>query len=170
MKQDLELEIPKQQSELDLPQSDVVRINDMAPVMRAAGIGVELILGSGLRFLPALVTVTSWLRHGEVQFLCRRTRPEPEPRRKLVWLCWCDDALKRVMILRARAQQQDLLSIVDPIDNHLGRQALGVLGNTQSHPLAVRRIDEFQQAIGQLSVHAEWVRSMMMSVAFACAD
>ena len=43
MMQDLELGIPTQQSELDLPQSDVVRINDMAPVMRAAGNGVELV-------------------------------------------------------------------------------------------------------------------------------
>lgn len=42
MMQDLELGIPTQQTELDLPQSDMVRINDMAPVMRAAGNGVEL--------------------------------------------------------------------------------------------------------------------------------
>ncbi len=35
MMQDLELGIPTQQTELDLPQSDLVRINDMAPVMRA---------------------------------------------------------------------------------------------------------------------------------------
>ncbi|MBL8578698.1 MAG: SOS response-associated peptidase family protein [Mesorhizobium sp.] len=35
MMQDLELGIPTQQTELDLPQSDMVRINDMAPVMRA---------------------------------------------------------------------------------------------------------------------------------------
>jgi putative SOS response-associated peptidase YedK len=42
MMQDLELGIPTQQSELDLPQSDLVRINDMAPVMRAAGNGIEL--------------------------------------------------------------------------------------------------------------------------------
>lgn len=41
MMQDLELGIPTQQTELDLPQSDLVRINDMAPVMRAAGNGVE---------------------------------------------------------------------------------------------------------------------------------
>lgn len=43
MMQDLELGIPTQQTELDLPQSDLVRINDMAPVMRAAGNGVELV-------------------------------------------------------------------------------------------------------------------------------
>lgn len=43
MMQDLELGIPTQQSELDLPQSDLVRINEMAPVMRAAGNGVELV-------------------------------------------------------------------------------------------------------------------------------
>ncbi len=43
MMQDLELGIPAQQTELDLPQSDMVRINDMAPVMRAAGNGVELV-------------------------------------------------------------------------------------------------------------------------------
>lgn len=42
MMQDLELGIPTQQTELDLPQSDMVRINDMAPVMRAAGNGIEL--------------------------------------------------------------------------------------------------------------------------------
>lgn len=35
MMQELELGIPTQQSELDLPQSDEIRINDMGPVMRA---------------------------------------------------------------------------------------------------------------------------------------
>lgn len=39
---DLELGTPTQQTELDLPRSDMVRINDMAPVMRAAGNGIEL--------------------------------------------------------------------------------------------------------------------------------
>lgn len=43
MMQALELGIPTQQSELDLPESDNVRINDMAPVMRAAGNNVELV-------------------------------------------------------------------------------------------------------------------------------
>ena len=43
MMQDLELGLPTQQTELDLPQSDMVRINDMAPVMCAAGNGVELV-------------------------------------------------------------------------------------------------------------------------------
>jgi putative SOS response-associated peptidase YedK len=35
MMQELELGIPTQQSELDLPQSDEIRINDMGPVIRA---------------------------------------------------------------------------------------------------------------------------------------
>ncbi|CAN7726803.1 SOS response-associated peptidase [Mesorhizobium sp. LjRoot246] len=43
MMQALELGIPTQQSELDLPESDDIRINDMAPVMRAAGNSVELV-------------------------------------------------------------------------------------------------------------------------------
>jgi putative SOS response-associated peptidase YedK len=43
MMQALELGIPTQQSELDLPESDDVRINDMAPVMRAAGNNIELV-------------------------------------------------------------------------------------------------------------------------------
>jgi putative SOS response-associated peptidase YedK len=42
MMQRLELGIPAHQSELDLPQADDVRINDMALVMRAAGDYVEL--------------------------------------------------------------------------------------------------------------------------------
>lgn len=42
MMQALELGIPTQQSELDLPQSENVRINDMAPVMRAVGNSIEL--------------------------------------------------------------------------------------------------------------------------------
>ena len=42
MMQALELDIPTQQSELDLPQADDIRINDLAPVMRAAGNGIEL--------------------------------------------------------------------------------------------------------------------------------
>jgi putative SOS response-associated peptidase YedK len=42
MMQALELGIPTQQSELDLPPSDDIRINDMGPVMRASGNGVEL--------------------------------------------------------------------------------------------------------------------------------
>lgn len=37
MMQALELDIPTQQSELDLPQADDIRINDMGPVMRATG-------------------------------------------------------------------------------------------------------------------------------------
>jgi putative SOS response-associated peptidase YedK len=43
MMQALELGVPTQQSELDLPESDDVRINDMAPVIRAAGNNVELV-------------------------------------------------------------------------------------------------------------------------------
>lgn len=43
MMQALELGIPTQQSELDLPESDDVRINDMAPVMRAADNNIELV-------------------------------------------------------------------------------------------------------------------------------
>lgn len=43
MMQKLELGIPTQQSELDLPQADDIRINDMGPVMRAAGNVVELV-------------------------------------------------------------------------------------------------------------------------------
>lgn len=42
MIQALELGIPTQQTGLDLPESDDVRINDMAPVMRAAGNVIEL--------------------------------------------------------------------------------------------------------------------------------
>lgn len=43
MMQDLALDIPTRQSELDLPPADDVRINDTAPVMRAAGNGIELV-------------------------------------------------------------------------------------------------------------------------------
>lgn len=43
MMQALELGIPTQQTELDLPESDDIRINDIAPVMRAAGNGIELV-------------------------------------------------------------------------------------------------------------------------------
>ena len=42
MMQALELGIPTQQTELDLPQADDFRINDLAPVMRAAGDEIEL--------------------------------------------------------------------------------------------------------------------------------
>ncbi|MBV9244535.1 MAG: SOS response-associated peptidase [Methylobacteriaceae bacterium] len=38
----LELGVPTQQSELDLPQSDDVKVNDLGPVMRAAGNAIEL--------------------------------------------------------------------------------------------------------------------------------
>jgi putative SOS response-associated peptidase YedK len=40
---DLELAIPSRQSDLDLPQADDVRINDIGPVMRAAGDEIELV-------------------------------------------------------------------------------------------------------------------------------
>ena len=43
MMQALELGIPTQQTELDLPQADDIKINDMGPVMRAAGNGIELV-------------------------------------------------------------------------------------------------------------------------------
>src|ERR1700721_881073 len=43
MMQDLELGIPSQQAELDLPQADDVRINNTGPVMRATGNGIELV-------------------------------------------------------------------------------------------------------------------------------
>jgi putative SOS response-associated peptidase YedK len=42
MMQALELGIPTQQSGRDLPQADDIKINDMAPVMRVAGNGIEL--------------------------------------------------------------------------------------------------------------------------------
>ncbi len=43
MMQALELGVPTQQIELDLPQADDIKINDMGPVMRAAGNGIELV-------------------------------------------------------------------------------------------------------------------------------
>ncbi len=43
MMQDLELGIPTQQSEFDLPLSDDIKINDVGPVMRAAGNVIELV-------------------------------------------------------------------------------------------------------------------------------
>jgi putative SOS response-associated peptidase YedK len=43
MMQALELGIPTQQSELDLPRADDIKINDLGPVMRAAGNGIELV-------------------------------------------------------------------------------------------------------------------------------
>jgi putative SOS response-associated peptidase YedK len=39
----MELGIPPPQTELDLPQADDIRINDMGPVMRAAGDAIELV-------------------------------------------------------------------------------------------------------------------------------
>ncbi len=42
MMPDLELGTPPQQSELDLPQADDIRINDLGPVIRDAGKGMEL--------------------------------------------------------------------------------------------------------------------------------
>ena len=42
MMQALELGMPTDQSERDLPQADDIRINDLGPVMRAAGNGIEL--------------------------------------------------------------------------------------------------------------------------------
>jgi putative SOS response-associated peptidase YedK len=41
--QTLELAIPARQSEVDLPQADDVRINDIGPVMRADGNEIELV-------------------------------------------------------------------------------------------------------------------------------
>ena len=41
--QTLDLGIPTDQSELDLPQADDIKINDTGPVMRAAGNGIELV-------------------------------------------------------------------------------------------------------------------------------
>lgn len=41
--QGLSLGIPTRQSELDLPPSDDARINETAPVMRAARDGIELV-------------------------------------------------------------------------------------------------------------------------------
>ncbi|MGD9922624.1 MAG: SOS response-associated peptidase [Variibacter sp.] len=43
MMQDLELGIPTQQSELDLPLADDIKINDRGPVMRVAGDVIELV-------------------------------------------------------------------------------------------------------------------------------
>jgi putative SOS response-associated peptidase YedK len=42
MMQALELAIPTRQSEFDLPQADDVRINDIGPIMQAAGDEIEL--------------------------------------------------------------------------------------------------------------------------------
>ena len=42
MMQALKLGIPAHQNELDLPQADDIRVNDMAPVMRATGNQIEL--------------------------------------------------------------------------------------------------------------------------------
>jgi len=42
MMQAAELGIPTEQSQLDLPQADDIRINDLGPVMRAFGNVIEL--------------------------------------------------------------------------------------------------------------------------------
>jgi putative SOS response-associated peptidase YedK len=42
MMQSLAIGVPTRQSELDLPQADDIRINDLGPVMRAAGAEIEL--------------------------------------------------------------------------------------------------------------------------------
>jgi hypothetical protein len=39
----LELDIPSKQSDLELPQADDIKVNDLGPVMRAAGNGIELV-------------------------------------------------------------------------------------------------------------------------------
>jgi putative SOS response-associated peptidase YedK len=52
MMQELELGIPTQQTELDLPQADDVRINDRGPVMRAAGNDIGLV-SMNFSFPPA---------------------------------------------------------------------------------------------------------------------
>jgi hypothetical protein len=52
MMEALELGIPTQQTELDLPQADDIKINDMGPVMRAAGNGIELV-SMNFSFLPS---------------------------------------------------------------------------------------------------------------------
>ena len=41
--QQLELGIPTEQSEADLPQADDIRVNEVGPVVRVAGNGVELV-------------------------------------------------------------------------------------------------------------------------------
>jgi len=41
--QRLELGMPVEQSEADLPQADDIRVNEVGPVMQAAGNGVELV-------------------------------------------------------------------------------------------------------------------------------
>jgi putative SOS response-associated peptidase YedK len=43
MMQKLKLGIPTQQTEIDLPRSDDIKINDLGPVIRIAGNGVELV-------------------------------------------------------------------------------------------------------------------------------
>jgi putative SOS response-associated peptidase YedK len=43
MMQRAALQMPERQSEDDLPQADDIKINDIGPVMRAAGNGVELV-------------------------------------------------------------------------------------------------------------------------------
>lgn len=52
MMQALELGIPTHQTELDLPQADDIKINDMGPVMRAGGNGIELV-AMNFSFPPA---------------------------------------------------------------------------------------------------------------------
>jgi hypothetical protein len=52
MMQALDLAIPSHQTELDLPQADDIRINDIGPVMRAAGKEIELVPMDTLTFGP----------------------------------------------------------------------------------------------------------------------
>jgi putative SOS response-associated peptidase YedK len=52
MMQSLALDIPTQQTELDFPRADDIRINDPAPIMRAAGDTFELVPMS-LAFPPS---------------------------------------------------------------------------------------------------------------------
>ena len=52
MMQDLELGIPLHQTELDLPQSDDIKIGDMGPVIRSAGAGIVELFAMRFGFPP----------------------------------------------------------------------------------------------------------------------
>lgn len=133
MKQDLELGIPTQQTDLDLPQADDLKITDRGPVMRAVGDVVELTV-MNFRLPPSgrggLCSI-SGLKGG----ISRTAIVASSPRAHFSSLCGHLSMMRwegsRMRVVRVRTEVGDRFELIDEhgvVDRHAASFARGVVG------------------------------------------
>lgn len=107
------------------------------------------------------VTVALRLGHFERQLLLPIPRAQDQLRLELVRFSRGYSALKATVVVDDGIEAKCLWT-VRPVDNHSSRQIIGMPIDCEAHPLACRRINNFQSPFGQVARDLERRRGVMV--------